>query len=976
MDTAAGRLRLRFRGAQQAVVLKGIDEAGMRANFFVGSDRTKWTTSAAAFHKIEYHDLYPGINLFYSVLSEQIKSDFVLAPGADPDLIRITYEGASHLSTNADGSLVIVTNNGTFLETIPSVYQPGTGGQDKIVARFQVFADSSVGFRVESYDRHRPLIIDPVIAFDAGFGGASNSSLGYAIVTDSTGASYVAGVTQSSNFPVSANAFQRQLDNGSQDAFVVKLDINGVITWATYLGGSSFDVAQGIAVDGSGVYVVGLTGSTDFPTTPGAYSSTYTPRATNYTDAFLTKLSLSGDSLAYSTYFGGTANNSAQSVAVDTSGSAYVTGYTEYGTFPTTVGAYSQRGYYGSAFITKFNPLGNQLTYSTVIGDYYAVGGGIVVDGAGNAFVAGSADSDYYFPKTASLFGYPGVSCRFTYCSCGFVLKLDPTGSNLLFSTVIDSTNNAGSPTYASAITLDPVGDIYVAGYTTALSSFPTTASAPYHGSSSPVGQWGFIAKIRGSDFTLSYSTLFGNSQVTGLATDSGGYLTAIGYATDLPTTPDALISTASGIYTTSGPFVATLDPTGSSIIYASYLPPTQLVGGVAVDSQAAVYVTGGRTVGGIANVYATKFLIRTAGAPGTITVSTNLSGAAFTIVGPATYTGTGTSFTQTNAPAGTYTITFGALQCYSTPAPQTFTLSAGRSINFTGTYQGTATVSVSIVPVGASSASFSISPPIPGMRATGPYPVSQSNVLPQPYTVTFNPVNGFSTPVAQTLAPSPSCTFAFTGTYTPISASSTATLSVSTNIPAGFSIYNSGVQVASAVNSGLTVQLPAPATYTVQYFGPILGVTGYYPPLQQTVNLSPGASVSLTGVYRRLILVSFTGFNDAPTPSDCLAQQSLTGSVGAGILYPEVTWNSTRNDNSALRDSANSCAIAWSRHGCLHILLCRHKRKSSWRCVYSSCRFAAPPGHELDCFSKCDSFRHRGGGWAQLWGKSRAPLC
>ena len=131
----------------------------------------------------------------------------------------------------------------------------------------------------------------------------------------------------------------------------------------------------------------------------------------------------------------------------------------------------------------------------------------------------------------------------------------------------------------------------------------------------------------------------------------------------------------------------------------------------------------------------------------GTISVTTNLPAASFKITGPASYEGGGQSFTRTNVPLGTYTIRYDSLNCFGTPLSETKILSAGQPLSFNGVYKGAATLSVGVSPASATSATFSINPAVPGMRGTGPYPVIQTNVWPQPYTVTFNALTGFTVP-------------------------------------------------------------------------------------------------------------------------------------------------------------------------------------------------------------------------------------
>ena len=309
--------------------------------------------------------------------------------------------------------------------------------------------------------------------------------------------------------------------------------------------------------------------------------------------------------------------------------------------------------------------------------------------------------------------------------------------------------------------------------------------------------------------------------------------------------------------------------------------------------------------------------------ATGTINVTTNLPAATFTITGPATYNGSGTSFIQTNAPVGTYTITYGAAPCYSTPLSQTLTVAAGGAITFNGTYQGASTVSVNIGPAGASSATFGINPPIAGMRNTGPYPVTQGGVVPQAYTVTYGSVSGFNTPPTQTLSPDSSCHLSFSGSYSTLTG--LATLTVYTNQSSRsigtFTISDvTGKPLPNSTNisSFTNVSVPAGA-YSVKYNS----LPGFYTPLSQKVNLGSGGQATLEGIYRRLILVAFTGFNDAPTASDCfnpvfnnflLPIPSLN--VGAGIEYLPNQWNAPgRGMTTLLYQIQQNPALAQGAH-------------------------------------------------------------
>ena len=223
------------------------------------------------------------------------------------------------------------------------------------------------------------------------------------IAVDTSGNAYVTGYTCSSDFPTTAGAFQTTFGGGLTDAFVTELNPTGSgLVYSTYLGGSGYDDGFGIAVDASGnAYVTGFTDSTDFPTTAGAFQTTFG----GFGDAFVTELNPTGSGLVYSTYLGGSDDDEGYGIAVDTSGNAYVTGYTHSSDFPTTAGAF-QTTYGGDrdAFVTKLNPTGSGLVYSTYLGGSDCdFGVGIAVDTSGNAYVTGITFSSD-FPTTAGAF--------------------------------------------------------------------------------------------------------------------------------------------------------------------------------------------------------------------------------------------------------------------------------------------------------------------------------------------------------------------------------------------------------------------------------------------------------------------------------------------------------------------------------------------------------------------------------------------
>jgi len=319
------------------------------------------------------------------------------------------------------------------------------------------------------------------LVYSTYLGGHSSDGAIGGIAVDANGNAFVTGFTSSVDFPTTPGAFQTTYATGTcgippndypcPDAFVTKLNADGSgLVYSTYLGGPVDDYAQGIAVDGTGAaYVAGSTSSATFPTTPGAFDTTYSGGL----DGFVTKLAADGSGLVYSTFLGGSANDNAYSIAVDTSGMAFVSGYTQSLDFPTTAGAL-QTTYGGGdfdAFVTKLNADGSSPVYSTFLGGIsndvsYAIG----IDGGGLAYVSGFTSSTN-FPITSGAFQESCGGCP-TY-SDAFVTQLNVNGTGLFYSSFLGGSNSD----YGNDLTLDPAGAAYIAGWTYS-SDFPTTAGA------------------------------------------------------------------------------------------------------------------------------------------------------------------------------------------------------------------------------------------------------------------------------------------------------------------------------------------------------------------------------------------------------------------------------------------------------------------------------------------------------------------
>jgi len=371
----------------------------------------------------------------------------------------------------------------------------------------------------------------------ASFIGGSGIENGGGITLDSDGGIYIGGSTTSSDFPVTAGAYSLS-NSGQYDSWIAKLDSTGTkLVYATYLGGSRDDAGAVLAADQTGnIYAMGHTTSTDFPTTPGAFDTTHNSGR----DVFVVKLDPSGSGLEYATYLGGSRYDLAGTIAVDGTGSAYITGWTESSDFPATPEAFDPThngggGYYDAydAFLTKINSDGTALVYSTFLGgtgrDF---GFGVAVDGLGNAYVTGNtASSD--FPVTSGAYDTSYNGGTLPQGGDVFLVIVNSTGTNLIYGTFVGGSGDD----YGYRVARDNLGNVYVAGGTYS-SDFPTTPGAldtNHNG-----GADAFVVKLQDDGAALAYGTFLGggNDEWTyGLAVDGAGnvYISGETYSTDFP---------------------------------------------------------------------------------------------------------------------------------------------------------------------------------------------------------------------------------------------------------------------------------------------------------------------------------------------------------------------------------------------------------------------------------------------------------
>jgi Beta-propeller repeat len=524
------RVRFQLLGADPSAAIRGGKQMAAKANFFLGNRPEQWRSNVPVYAEVQYRGIYPGVDLVYGGVKQRLKSDFLVAAGADPSVIRFRYSGVDSLRVDAAGTLELTTSAGTLREEAPEIYQQDGDKRTRVEGRYAVARDGSIGFKLGRYDHARPLIIDPLISYSTYFGGSGlDNATGVAV--DASGNSYMAGWTDSQNL---ATVNPIRSTPAGVEAFVAKLSSDGkTLLYSTYIGGNGEDRALGIALDTAGnVYLTGSTTSTDFPVV-NAYQS----QLAGGKDAFVLKLNPSGNGLVYSTYYGGHGNDIGNGIAINVSGNAYITGETLSADLPLYAPYQSSSHGLTEIFVAKFLSGGNGLVYSTYIGGRGDERGtAIAVDAAGAAYVTGSTTSPDFTTLSAFQPNFGGIQDA-------FVLKLAPTGSWLLYSTYLGGSGGGISlPESGAGIAVDSAGNAYVAG-TTSSFDFPlANAMQSVHSGSSADA---FVTKLNAAGNGLIYSTYLGGSSIeiaTAIAVDTAGtaYVTGYTASTDFPSpTPD-----------------------------------------------------------------------------------------------------------------------------------------------------------------------------------------------------------------------------------------------------------------------------------------------------------------------------------------------------------------------------------------------------------------------------------------------------
>jgi hypothetical protein len=569
---------IRLVGANARATMAGLNELEAKSNYYLGSDPTKWRTGVSRYEKVRCKDIYPGIDVVYYGNRDQLEFDFVISAGASPEIVRLTFEGTESIRVDENGDLVLHISDREIKLQAPSTYQMRDGQRHAMAARYGIVGENEVSLQVAAYDKSRPLVVDPVLSYSTYLGG-TDFDFGGNIAADNAGNAYVTGYTVSTDFPVKGHSLLNG-NQGGADSYVTKFSPNGTLLYSTYLGGNGDDFGLSITADSSeNIYVTGQTYSTNFPVKNALQSS-----AGGGSDAFVTKLSRTGE-LVYSTYLGGSSDDVGTFIAVDPAGGIYITGQTFSTNFPTKNPLQSANAGGSDAFVTKLDPTGSELVYSTYLGgsgnDDEAYG--IAVDQFRNAYVAGYTNSGDFPTKNAlqpfSAGGYDA-----------FVTKFDSSGA-LVYSTYLGGSSDENGLDVA----VDRLGNVYLTG-STCSNDFPVVnAAQPQLGGICDA----FVTKINSMGSALVYSTYFGGSDfdfargigLQDLPSGASAYISGLTCSTDFPVV-NAIQATSGG---NCDAFVAKLSSSGASSAYSTYLGGSDfdMSHGVAVDLQGNAYVAG-----------------------------------------------------------------------------------------------------------------------------------------------------------------------------------------------------------------------------------------------------------------------------------------------------------------------------------------------------------------------------------------------
>ncbi len=584
----AHSVKVDFIGALPQPVLRTGNLTPFYYNYFIGSDPSRWKSEIRSAYSVRYENLYDRIDLeFYGTPEEQLKYDYHVRPGGDPAAIRLRYRGADRLFVAENGDLHVQTSLGTIIEKRPVAFQETPAGKKEVLCRYRLQGNELSFDFPRGYDARYTLVIDPVLVFSS-FTGSTADNFGFTATYDYEKNTFGGGIVYpGGQYPVTAGAFQTSfngtLSSSTRDVGISKFNADGsTLLYSTYLGGTGMDAPHSLVVNRQGeLYVMGTTGSTNFPIPTGGYSNTFrggssaSPPASGTTyssgsDIFIARFNPQGTVLMGATYMGGSGNDGLNlsltlsynygdpfrgEIIIDHQGNCVVSSVTASPNFPQvnpTQASYGGGGY--DACVFKLDASLSNLLWSTFLGgsgDDSAYG--IQIDSNGDMYVAGGTASSN-FPVTSAV-----VKPSYGGAIDGYIARFAAAGGTMIASTFLGT----GAYDQCYFVQLDTDDNVYVVGQTTG--TYPIMPASVYNVPNS--GQ--FIHKLDNMLSTTLFSTTVGRGAGTVDISPSaflvndcgliylagwGGNLNGMSpyHATSsttqgLPVTPDALQSTTDG---------------------------------------------------------------------------------------------------------------------------------------------------------------------------------------------------------------------------------------------------------------------------------------------------------------------------------------------------------------------------------------------------------------------------------------------
>jgi len=595
-------LRMRFEGANATAEVVGTKPLPGKTNYFIGGDPKKWHTDIPSYEAVRYREIYPGVDLLFYGREQRLEYDFIVAPGADPNVIALNIAGARNLQIDSRGDVVMNVAGGKVALQKPVIYQEVNGERREIAGNYSIASDHHLRFSVAGYDHTQPLTIDPILDYSTFLGGTTDD-LAFGLALDAAGNAYLAGQTFSITFPTMNPESAPPSDIALLGtAFVSEFNPTATaLLYSTYLGGSGSagtggDLAEAIAVDVASpvnIYVTGQTFSPDFPVTTNANIAQPGPAGTSTGgSAFVTKL-IPGNSgaaqLGYSSYLGGDTFDDGHGIAVDAASppDIYVVGVTESSNFPSANPLPYVANAAGAAFVTEINPAALTGAASLVFSSYLGGSGtgtsvlfgddafGLAFGGSNEVFVVGTTTSTD-FPTQ----GTQVKPCRAT--GSAFASEINVATPAVTYSTCLGGTTlDAGE-----AIALGANNLMYLTGQTFS-TDFPTVPAGNTIPGNATTGV-AFVSVINPTTGALTYSTLLGGNNGDygdAIAVDSSGNAYVTGFAgstTTFPITQGAYQTTNANPDGSS--FIAEVNPAGANaqaqLLYSTFLGGSVGVGG------------------------------------------------------------------------------------------------------------------------------------------------------------------------------------------------------------------------------------------------------------------------------------------------------------------------------------------------------------------------------------------------------------